>query len=284
MAASRVTVLMVVGAGRGPLVRCALQAAEEAGRQVRVYAVEKNPNAVVTLLSAKEAEWGDRVTVVSCDMRRWEAPEKADIMVSELLGSFGDNELSPECLDGAQRYLKDDGISIPCSYTSYLAPLTTPRLHTELTAQDNARQLQMPYVVMLWNAHRLAPPQPCFTFHHPNPDCASPRGPDNSRYIELCFTMEEAGRLHGFAGYFDTVLYGDVTLSIHPDTHSEGMFSWFPIYFPLLTPVYAAKGAVVQVSLWRKTGPAKVWYEWALVSPAASPIHNACGKAYAIGL
>ena len=27
-------------------------------------------------------------------------------MVSELLGSFGDNELSPECLDGAQSFLK----------------------------------------------------------------------------------------------------------------------------------------------------------------------------------
>ena len=26
--------------------------------------------------------------------------------MSELLGSFGDNELSPECLDGAQRFLK----------------------------------------------------------------------------------------------------------------------------------------------------------------------------------
>lgn len=36
--------------------------------------------------------------------------------VSELLGSFGDNELSPECLDGAQRFLKPDGISIPSSY------------------------------------------------------------------------------------------------------------------------------------------------------------------------
>ena len=35
--------------------------------------------------------------------------------VSELLGSFGDNELSPECLDGAQRFLKEDGISIPSS-------------------------------------------------------------------------------------------------------------------------------------------------------------------------
>ncbi|KAK3034782.1 hypothetical protein RJ639_034382, partial [Escallonia herrerae] len=43
------TVLMVVGAGRGPLVRASLQAAEETGRKLRVYAVEKNPNAVVTL-------------------------------------------------------------------------------------------------------------------------------------------------------------------------------------------------------------------------------------------
>ncbi|CAL5390467.1 unnamed protein product [Camellia sinensis] len=42
-------VLMVVGAGRGPLVRASLQAAEETGRKLRVYAVEKNPNAIVTL-------------------------------------------------------------------------------------------------------------------------------------------------------------------------------------------------------------------------------------------
>ena len=39
---------MVVGAGRGPLVRASLTAGEESGRKVRVYAVEKNPNAVVT--------------------------------------------------------------------------------------------------------------------------------------------------------------------------------------------------------------------------------------------
>ena len=53
-----------------------------------------------------DEEWGDLVTIVSSDMRDWEAPEKADILVSELLGSFGDNELSPECLDGAQKFLK----------------------------------------------------------------------------------------------------------------------------------------------------------------------------------
>ena len=58
-----------------------------------------------SLQNLQEEMWGELVEVVSCDMREWKAPEKADILVSELLGSFGDNELSPECLDGAQRFL-----------------------------------------------------------------------------------------------------------------------------------------------------------------------------------
>ena len=38
-------ILMVLGAGRGPLVRASIKAAELSGRQIKVYAVEKNPNA-----------------------------------------------------------------------------------------------------------------------------------------------------------------------------------------------------------------------------------------------
>ena len=79
--------------------------------------------------------WGDRVTIVAADMRYWEAPKKADILVSELLGSFGDNELSPECLDGAQRLLREDGISIPTAYTSYLHPVTTSKLWNDVKAR-----------------------------------------------------------------------------------------------------------------------------------------------------
>jgi len=52
--------------------------------------------------------------------------------VSELLGSFGDDELSPECLDGAQRLLREDGISIPASYTSYIAPIAASKLHNDV--------------------------------------------------------------------------------------------------------------------------------------------------------
>ena len=97
-----------------------------------MYAVEKNPNAIVTLETLNEEEWNNTVTVVSSDMRFYDAPEQADILVSELLGSFSDNELSPECLDGAQKFLKEGGISIPSRYTSYACPLSSPKLYAEV--------------------------------------------------------------------------------------------------------------------------------------------------------
>ena len=105
--------------------------------------------------------WSGNVTIVSTDMRKWNPPQsdyvctrsscntasspcKADILVSELLGSFGDNELSPECLDGAQTFLKrtcdsavcrrcpshrlaESGISIPSKYGPHRA-----RCHSSL--------------------------------------------------------------------------------------------------------------------------------------------------------
>jgi type II protein arginine methyltransferase len=81
-------------------------------------------------------------------------PNTVDMVVSELLGSWGDNELSPECLDHClARCLSVrragsaeaeagacprvyDGISIPASYTSFLAPLSTSRLW--MSARDVA--------------------------------------------------------------------------------------------------------------------------------------------------
>ena len=47
-------------------------------------------------------------------------------------------------------------------------------------------------------------------------------------------------------------------LSINPETHSPGMFSWFPIYFPIKTPVYVPAGATVECSIWRKATKQKV--------------------------
>jgi len=279
------TVIMVVGAGRGPLVRASFNAAKEAQRKVKLYAVEKNPNAIVTLETLNEEEWNGAVTVVSSDMRHYDAPEKADILVSELLGSFSDNELSPECLDGAQKFLKEDGISIPCKYTSYASPLSSPKLYAEVSGCREIGKIpeahfECPYVVRLQNVNYIADPQEVFTFHHPNydtPIC-------NERYIRLEFETEETSMIHGIAGFFDMILYKDVTLSIHPKTASPGMFSWFPAFFPIKEPIYCPKGSQIVVHFWRKVSKAKVWYEWCLTSPNQSAIHNPGGRSYWIGL
>ncbi|XP_010571770.1 PREDICTED: protein arginine N-methyltransferase 5 [Haliaeetus leucocephalus] len=138
----------------------------------------------------------------------------------------------------------------------------------------------MPYVVRLHNFHQLAPPQPCFSFQHPNPDPTQ----DNSRYRRLSFRVEVNTVLHGFAGYFETTLYSDITLSIRPETHSPGMFSWFPIFFPIKQPLAVRAGEEVSVAFWRCATPKKVWYEWAVTSPACSALHNPTGRSYTIGL
>ena len=70
--------------------------------------------------------------------------------------------------------------------------------------------------------HRLYSSGLPFTNHH------------NARSAHLTFHIPRAGICHGFAGYFEATLYGDVTLSIHPERAAGDMLSWFPIFFPLM--------------------------------------------------
>lgn len=72
------------------------------------------------------SRWKGVVKVINGDMRELGDLHKKgeikspDLMVSELIGSFGDNELSPECLDGVTPIIRKDTISIPQSYRSYV--------------------------------------------------------------------------------------------------------------------------------------------------------------------
>ncbi|KZV62913.1 PRMT5-domain-containing protein [Peniophora sp. CONT] len=278
-------VLIVAGAGRGPLVARALKAVDRAKREVTVYALEKNPNAFVTLQNRKRTEWRDRVLLIFGDMRQARIPEQADIVVSELLGSFGDNELSPECLDGAMRFLKPGGISIPASYTAHLSPISSSKLYNEVNAgKDPQKSSETPYVVMFQAINVLSGDeggaggrcgpriQECWEFEHPRRDGVL--GEDglpltnshNARAASLTFHIPHAGTMHGLAGYFESVLYGPVGLSIHPERQADvspNMLSWFPIFFPLSAPLYLPSGAELRVNIWRLTENRKVWYEWA---------------------
>ena len=302
----RVPVIAVVGAGRGPLVDASLAAADAAKRVVDVFAVEKNDHAVVTLrgLALNRDAWKGRVTVFHGDMRdaALRGAFLADCLVSELLGSFGDNELSPECLDGAVAHcLREGGVSIPCEYTSFAQPISAAKLWFDARRANTGapagppavgacvgapppdRGLETPFVVKLHNFAPLAPTLACFTFAHGAAATTQAATPGrNDRDAFLRFDLAVDCTIHGLAGYFDARLYGDVHISIHPPTFSEGMFSWFPLFIPFKAPIHVKAGDELAVALWRRSDKARVWYEWAVLAPDVSPVHNPNGRSYAM--
>lgn len=265
-------VVTVAGSGRGPLVQAVLHAASLVGQEPTIYAVEKNPNAAVTLRHRNHREWRERVHVVEADMRTWEAPEKSDLIVSELLGSFGDNELSPECLDGAERFLAPDGLVIPRRSISYLAPLFAPRLAGVPKG--------IPIGITLSRTRLLAEPKPCFTFDHPR----APEPSTNRREQSLSFITALDGVLDGFVGFFEAELYGDHRISTRPATVTPRMEGWAPLFFPLPRPLDVRAGDEIRATFFRESDGRHVWYEWVVEAPEVLPLQNPGGRDVAMSL
>ena len=107
------------------------------------------------------------------------------------------------------------------------------------------------------------------------------------RYKVKTFEIEMDSELHGFGGYFECTLYKDIMISINPNTHSPGlfsftffsrknttyfcfvyiiiiffpgMFSWFPIFFPLKAPMKLKEGDKLELHFWRLNNSKEVWY------------------------
>lgn len=239
--------LMVLGAGRGPLVTECLLAGETLGVRVHVVIVEKNPAAVLYLQWKMQYDvtWqllcdvcDHAVSLVPCDGRHLSegaaviasihpnhevgqqhagsrpSHDSSDVLlasvrcvISELLGSGGDNELSPECIDGALRELRTvrrrqqyggadvvwrprHMVSIPMKYDLYVAPLHSTAFtnHVRDAARTNAAGLRRhpagatsadaprlftssafhsPYVVNVTRGALVSPPSLAWTFCHP---------------------------------------------------------------------------------------------------------------------
>jgi type II protein arginine methyltransferase len=116
------------------LIRRALTAARRAKVNIKVVALDKNPNAIITLRNMiVDEQIEDQVSLISGDMRKIDKKElQGDILMSELLGSFGDNELSPECLIPTEKFLKPGGIYLPWSYTNQVVPISSQILWNEV--------------------------------------------------------------------------------------------------------------------------------------------------------
>lgn len=278
---TKTLILMVVGAGRGALVRASLNARTNTKRKIKIIIVEKNRNAINTLRGLVNEMWAcENIQIIAKDMRKITLDEKADIIISELLGSFGDNELSPECLDGVQHLLKATGISIPCDSVSYLRPVMSKRITSSIMRfparasfnRDKSR-LESNWLCYMLNGFFIDKTKKVFKFEHPNKKVPI----DNSRFETLQFISAADCVLSGFSGYFTSKLYKDIEISIHPESHTRGMMSWYSIFFPLPDPIELKKGDSIVLAFSRKLDNDKVWYEFQLVAPVQTKVVNKDG-------
>lgn len=281
-------ILMVLGAGRGPLVDSMIEAIEElmqlspemTKHHFKIYALDKNPSSVRALVFKQKNNWVHpsgyyETEVIESDMRVWEPGVKADIIATELLGSLSDNELSPECIDGVWKFSTPQTIPIPREYSSYIAPICSYKLYQELYRKKTfePRPYDQIYVVKLTNFYLISEPQTLFKFEHQ--DLSSPPiARCNERFVRLIFESKVQTVCHGFAGYFDAKLFGDTTLSTVINRETKSMYSWFPAFIPLEKPIQLKKGSKLVVLFWRKENQTSVWYQWATAGPDRSRIYS----------
>jgi protein arginine N-methyltransferase 5 len=254
--------IAIVGSGKGALVDVTYKAMEELSIESKchVTTIEKNQSACIFLQSRNAKNWHSSVEILNIDMRDWAPRESYNLIISELLGSFGCNELSPECLKPLEKFLdRSHGTFIPQSYTSHIAPVFTPHIYKTLKDRMDARDFEKQYVVKLSESSLCSTKiNDIWSFEHPSPHQKLKKN------IISTFKIRYKTVIHGIAGFFTTKLYNDIELSIIPDSHTPDLISWFPFFFPLESPLYVTDDTELEISLSRESKNGKVWYTWGL--------------------
>ncbi|KAA8498345.1 Protein arginine N-methyltransferase 5 [Porphyridium purpureum] len=283
-----VMVIVVLGGGRGGMVRVVNECLTEYERKAKIIVLERNSNTLVSLQNMKVELGWTNVNIVYGDPRDWESAVRVDLVVSEMIGAMGDNEMLPEYVEGISRYFKEDTVVIPSNITTYVAPITSPKLYSEvcLIGDEGVSAFDCPYVVAMHRALQIAAVQACFDFSLPNlADASTGLTMSQSEQTQCVeFGVLESTRLHGFGAYFEARLYKDIGISTVPGTHTHGMHSWLSVLFPLRSAPLLPAESICQAQFWRRQDGDKVWYEWSLLSPVVLPVQNANGSAFSVSI
>lgn len=246
-------VVVDLGSGSGILAFFAC----EAGAR-RVYAIEKQHSADAAALVARHNGHGDRVVVLHDSSLNVELPERADVLVAELLGMFGINErIVSLALDARRRFLRDGAVIIPERVALLAVPVELPEAferhvrwwsdpHYGIDLQPlRTFASNVVYATDLSPACHLAPAVSIIDV-----DLSTIVTPDLSGQAR--FVARRDGLLHGFGGWFSAMLAGVALSNAEP-----GATHWQQAYFPLETPVAITRGDGITLDL--ETHDGHVW-------------------------
>ncbi|KAK7354812.1 hypothetical protein VNO80_20310 [Phaseolus coccineus] len=247
-------VVVDVGAGSGILSLFAAQAGAK-----HVYAVEASEMAeYARKLIAGNPILGQRITVIKGKVEDVELPERADILISEPMGTLLVNERMLESYVIARdRFLTPNGKMFPSVGRIHMAPFSDEYLFVEIANKALFWQQQNYYGVDLTPLHGTAFQgyfsQPVVDAFDPRLLIAAPifhvidftKTKEEELYeidIPLRFTATVGARLHGLACWFDVLFNGSTarrwltTAPGSPTTH------WYQLRCVLSQPIYVVAG------------------------------------------
>ncbi|KAL6657167.1 hypothetical protein ACP70R_004947 [Stipagrostis hirtigluma subsp. patula] len=247
-------VVVDVGAGSGIL---SLFAAQAGARHV--YAVEASEMAEhAQRLISGNPSLGQRITVIKGKVEEVELPEKADILISEPMGTLLVNERMLESYVIARdRFLAPDGKLFPTTGRIHMAPFSDEYLYVEMANKALFWQQHNFFGVDLTPLHGSA-----FQgyFSQPVVDAFDPRlliSPPTYHTLDftsmkeeelyeidipLSFVASVGTRVHGLACWFDVLFNGSTvqrwltTAPGSPTTH------WYQLRCVLSQPLYVMAG------------------------------------------
>lgn len=265
-------VVVDIGTGSGVLAFFALQAG--AGR---VYAIERQPVIKAAARLAELNGFADRITFIRGISQNVELPEQADVVISEILGSFGIEENVCRFVpDIRERFLKPGGVLLPAWLELYLVPVEAPdvwgdelqrwsHLHGLDFSAVGQEKHMTPHVADCSSARLLAEPARLVRY-----DFEQVTGAPEWYDFQATCTAAHAGTMHGSVGYFKTGLASDVVLSTAPDAP---LTHWKQRFFALAEPVNVEPGD--QIACRVKFRLNHLWYWQAAVHRNGATIANA---------
>ncbi|XP_047066170.1 probable histone-arginine methyltransferase CARM1 [Lolium rigidum] len=247
-------VVVDVGAGSGILSLFAAQAGAK-----HVYAVEASEMVEhAQRLISGNPSLGQRITIIKGKVEDVELPEKADILISEPMGTLLVNERMLESYVIARdRFLAPDGKMFPTTGRIHMAPFSDEYLYVEMANKALFWQQHNFFGVDLTPLHSSA-----FDgyFSQPVVDAFDPRlliSPPTYHTLDftkmkeedlyeidipLSFVSSVGTRVHGLACWFDVLFNGSTvqrwltTAPGSPTTH------WYQLRCVLAQPLYVMAG------------------------------------------
>ncbi len=240
-------VVVDVGCGSGMLSFLACRAGAR-----HVYAIESEAVIEMAKLVAARNSFQDRITFYHDHSFNVELPERADVIVTETMGTFGFEEgIIGSLTDARDRFLKKDGRLIPHNLELFLAPVELPKFYE--------------HVVDFWvnrcQGFDFSPVRALTVnnFHplklHEGTFLSDPIRVENVWFGGMTRTevsakfsgsVKRRGWCHGLAGWFNAALTPTLQISNGP---REKASHWGLAFFPIDRPVSVERGHRIEAAI-----------------------------------